>query len=688
MKIMKSQKNSFREYVSTLSVFSQKMEVILFFLVLSSLAVSGPLKHGKDAVQLPAPEKANHPERFSPGSDAARGSVHTNTQEVAVAATACRTRHPIESFLQITSATDPQSDKKGGVYFLSDLREVPQIFFLSSPQRWPKQITFFPDGVSYFTISPDGEKILIASDVGGDEQYDLYLLDLKNGKVRPLLVDRHSRIESVAWGPASRWFAYTSNARNKTDMDLYLYDLGQSTGLLVTELTGHHTVTDVSPDGKRMVLTAYRSVTDSDVLVWNLETKSLINLTQHEGQVSHLDGKFTADSKGILLLSDGQKGVHQLYSWPLAKDRKPRVLTEDNRVVESFELDLQRSSLVFLINHYGYSRFGAFEINPAGQKLGAIAVPRLSQSVVSSVTFAPFYGRRSLFYSQSSSVEPRGIWLWRERKEEKWTAETNGLIDPRCFARDERVGYPSFDKLEIPAFLYRPVNYERPASFILWIHGGPESQYRPEFYKTFQYFLQEGFGILAPNVRGSTGYGRNFTLRDNYKNRMHSVLDAIHGARWLVEKGEAKNGHLAITGASYGGFMVLRSIQMEPKLFAAASESVGITDFVTFLKNTKPYRRVLREVEYGPLSDEPFLKSISPMSYVDSIQTPLLIFHGANDPRVPVGESQVIVEALKGRRIPVQLKIFEEEGHAVRKLSNRIAQARITAEFFETHLKK
>ena len=253
----------------------------------------------------------------------------------------------------------------------------------------------------------------------------------------------------------------------------------------------------------------------------------------------------------------------------------------------------------------------------------------------------------------------------------------------------------SFDSKQIPAFLYLPSNTQKsqsvetrtPVPFIVSVHGGPESQYRPMFSKIFQYFLERGFGVFAPNIRGSTGYGREYTMLDNYKNRMDSVQDVIEGAQWLLKNRYAQSKGLAIMGGSYGGFLVLRSIEVEPDLFAAASESVGITNFFTFLQNTKPYRRALREFEYGPMTDKDFLLSISPMTYIDKIKTPLLIFHGANDPRVPVTETEQIAAALKKRDIPVDFTVFPDEGHGNTKLRNIMEQAKLTVYFFEKFLR-
>ena len=205
--------------------------------------------------------------------------------------------------------------------------------------------------------------------------------------------------------------------------------------------------------------------------------------------------------------------------------------------------------------------------------------------------------------------------------------------------------------------------------------------------RNFQYFLLEGYGILAPNIRGSAGYGRDYLALDNYKNRQNSIRDICEGAKWLVDRGYAKFGKIGIKGGSYGGYATLAALVACPEAFGAGVDDIGISNFVTFLRNTAPYRRALREAEYGPLSDEAFLREISPLTHVDKIRAPLLIVHGANDPRVPVGEARQMAEAIRARGGIVDTLIFADEGHGAAKLSNRLVYYRKMVDFFDKHLK-
>jgi dipeptidyl aminopeptidase/acylaminoacyl peptidase len=222
---------------------------------------------------------------------------------------------------------------------------------------------------------------------------------------------------------------------------------------------------------------------------------------------------------------------------------------------------------------------------------------------------------------------------------------------------------------------------------LVYPHGGPESQSRPTFSALFAYLLNRGYAIFAPNVRGSSGYGTRFMNLDNVRKRMDSVQDLARGAFWLRESGKVDPKRLAIYGGSYGGFMVLATLTNYPELFAAAVDVVGIANFVTFLEHTGPYRRAAREAEYGSLErDREFLQSISPIHQVDRIRTPLMVIHGANDPRVPVGEAEQIVAALRDRSVPVEYLRYEDEGHGIIKLSNRLDVYPRIADFLDRHL--
>ena len=223
---------------------------------------------------------------------------------------------------------------------------------------------------------------------------------------------------------------------------------------------------------------------------------------------------------------------------------------------------------------------------------------------------------------------------------------------------------------------------------IVSVHGGPEGQERPGFNPLYQYFLSRGYAILATNVRGSTGYGKTFAHLDDVEKREDSVKDLASAVDWLKSSGGADSKRIGIMGGSYGGYMTLAAITLYPDLWAAAVSTVGIGNWETFLKNTSGYRRRAREVEYGMLDrDMEFLRRISPIYKVDKIRAPLFVIHGKNDPRVPYTEAEQIVASLKKRGATVEYKLFDDEGHGISKLKNRLELYPLVADFLDKYMK-
>lgn len=677
-------------------VFTNINKVLYFLSLIATTGLADP----------PAPLRTHNPEMKKPQVTAPTKTLidnavpaappKTNTNRIktsklpstAQSGGSCKTQHSVDAYVQMTSSSTPQADPIGGVYFLSDFREKPQVFHLSQPNSWPSQITFVPDGVAQFALSPTGNQMLFTSHKDGNEQYQLHWIHLSSKNVGPLTGDGTFRIESFRWGPSEDWIVFTSNKRNKVDFDLYRLDLSTRKETLLVQLSGLNFVTDVSQNGALIAITQYRSIVDSDILVFDQIKGKLTTLSDSWTNSGHKKALFSGDSKNILFLSELQTEKAQIYHLNLDSPSKPTLITRENHEIEDFVVSPNRKRLTYVMNEEGYSKFSGSELQTNGMFHKPVPMPKFPSGVVSN----PSYLRsgndpNALFFNFTSSTTQLGVWKWSQGKRVPWTQPNLGLIDPQCFASETLIKYKSFDGLEIPAFLYLPReqgNEKKPIPFVIYSHGGPEAQFRPTFSKIFQYFLQRGFGILAPNIRGSSGYGKIYVSLDDYKKRMDSVQDTLEGARWLITQGYTLPDRLGIFGGSYGGFVVLRSIQEGSNLFGAAAESVGIADFITFLKNTSPYRRSLREVEYGPLTDEHFLKSISPMTYLSQIKTPLLIFHGANDPRVPVSESETLAKSLRERNIPVELKVFTDEGHGNTKLSNILEQARLMVHFFES----
>jgi dipeptidyl aminopeptidase/acylaminoacyl peptidase len=268
-------------------------------------------------------------------------------------------------------------------------------------------------------------------------------------------------------------------------------------------------------------------------------------------------------------------------------------------------------------------------------------------------------------------------------------------LDPATLVEPELVRYPSFDGLEVPAYLYRPASEAgRSAAgppVIVFVHGGPESQFRPlhaaPWMPPLQYYLSQGFAVFAPNVRGSAGYGKTYIHLDDVALRPNSVADLKAGVEWLVAQGIADPKRVGVVGRSYGGYMVLAAITTYPDLWAAAVDIVGIANFITFFEHTGVWRRHLRASEYGdPERDADVLRAISPLFHADRITAPLLVLHGANDPRVPRHEAEQIVAAVRARGHPAELLLFPDEGHFMLRESTQLRAYPAIGDWFARYM--
>jgi len=356
-------------------------------------------------------------------------------------------------------------------------------------------------------------------------------------------------------------------------------------------------------------------------------------------------------------------------------------LTADDWDVESVELSRDGRYLISSRNVDGYSDLLLF--NGRGMRIPG---PELPRGLYGGFEFSPD-GRR-LAFTFAGPDRNSDIWTLDlpDGEPRRLTRSSTAGIPPRTFRRPSLLRYPTFDGREVPALFYEPEGGGGPGDVpvVVNVHGGPESQSRPLFAPVTQYLLSRGYGVFFPNVRGSTGYGKTYTHLDDVRLRMDSVADLAYAAHWLRDRGHER---VAVMGGSYGGFMVLAAMTEYPELWSAGVDIVGIANMVTFLENTGSYRRALREPEYGSLErDREFLESISPIHKAERISAPLMVIHGKNDPRVPVGEAEQIVERVGANGGSVEYLLYEDEGHGLAKLKNRLDAYPKIVDFLGRHL--
>jgi dipeptidyl aminopeptidase/acylaminoacyl peptidase len=561
------------------------------------------------------------------------------------------------------------------ISFLTEITGAPQVWEVASGgPSWPEQLTFYEERVSYAAYSPTEEELVFGMDAGGNERSHLFLL--KNGEVRDLTGAPDAIHYPGGFSPDGRRIAYTATRRNGTDFDVFLQDLPEGEPESVWEVSGYHTVADWAPDGRALIVPRHHSNVDNDLYGLDLETGEATLLTPHKGDARYAGANVTPDGESVFLATDRDGEFLRLARLDLAT-LDLHYLTPDDRDVEGVELSRDGRYLIVSRNVDGYSDVMLF--NGRGTRMPD---PWIPEGIVGGFEFSP--DCRRLAFTLTAPERNPDVWVLDLAGGEarRLTRSPTAGIPPRTFRKPRVVRYEGFDGREIPALLYEPEAENAPV--IVNVHGGPESQARPAFAPVTQYLLNRGYAVFFPNVRGSTGYGKGYTYLDDVELRMDSVRDLAHAAYWLGERG---HGSIAVMGGSYGGFMVLAALTEYPDLWSAGVDIVGIANLVTFLENTGSYRRSLGEAEYGSLEkDRDFLESISPIHKAQNITAPLMVVHGKNDPRVPVGEAEQIVDRVRENGGTVEYLLYEDEGHGLSKLKNRLdAYPKIVA-FLDRHL--
>jgi dipeptidyl aminopeptidase/acylaminoacyl peptidase len=619
-------------------------------------------------------------------------------------------RFSFDRYLNIRSAGSPTLSPDGDrVAFLTNITGTSQVWMVSADGGWPNQMTFYEDTVGFVSWSPDGSGLLFGKAKGGDENAQLYWMSQDGAEIKALTWDPKVRHGFGGWSHDGKKISYSSNKRHRDYFDVYVMDIATGREDLVYQQDGSNGPVAWSFDDKKIIVSHNNEQLslDNDLYLLDLQTKQATHLTPHEGSAQFGSVRFSPDGHSIFFGTNDKREFYSLAQMDLASKRVD-ILDNTDWDLGSLEISPEGGALAYTINRDGFSELyvrrldtdGKPLITALGPKEAAVKLP--GKGIVGALEFSKDKSREAsreskLAFTFNGSRHSGDIWFYdmKTRAVTQVTQSSMAGIPQSTFVEPELIRYKSFDGRDIPAWYYRPQasavnpgNNGRGLPVIVNVHGGPEGQAQPGFSGINQYFLARGYAVLAPNVRGSTGYGKTFTHLDDVSKREDSVKDLAAAVEWLKSSGGADPKRIAVMGGSYGGYMTLAAITLYPELWAAAVDTVGIANFESFLKNTSGYRRKLREVEYGTLErDLEFLKSISPLFKVDRIKTPLMVIHGKNDPRVPYTEAEQIVDALKKRNAPVDYKLFDDEGHGVAKLSNRLIVYPLMADFLDKYMK-
>ncbi|MFE5430399.1 alpha/beta fold hydrolase [Peribacillus simplex] len=591
----------------------------------------------------------------------------------------------IKSYLSVGTVSNPvYNPKSNKLFFIADYSGLPQVWAKDFDISEPTRISFTNERITFvkYLNSSSQRGLFIGMDVGGNEKQQLFLLK-SDGVLIPLTNSPDHKHEYGGLSPDGKWIAWSSNRRHSAYFDIYIQNVETLEIQMVLSKDGLYTSIMWSPDCKSLLIRKTNSQLDNDLGLLNLGTGEMTWLTNHQGEASYKNPHFSKDGDYLYLLTNQDREFFGLAIIDLST-KHITWLEVGQWDFEGLAMSKDHSKLAFSINEGGISRGILLDL-----KSSALYTWKTPMGVITSLTFSP--DNQKLAYVFNGPTYPSDIWQvdLRKMKTERLTQSLqtkfleNKLIEPIL------ISFKSFDNLQIPAFYFKPNTQSEKIPVILYVHGGPESQIRAVFNPVLQYFLSLGYAVITPNVRGSTGYGKTYTHLDDVRKRMDSVRDLVSLVDWLKKEGSADPNRVAIMGGSYGGFMVLAAISHYPELWSAAIDLVGISSFRTFLKKTSPWRRKLREVEYGTIEkDGDFYDLIDPLKLTDRITSPLMVLHGSNDPRVPIEESEQIVNKLIARNHPVKFICFENEGHSIVKLNNKITAYTAIAHFINQYIGK
>jgi len=555
------------------------------------------------------------------------------------------------------------------------------------------QLTFFDEPVGNAVFEPlNGSYFLFTKDRGGDEFSQIYRFDMA-GKTITLLTDgKRSQNGGIRWNRDGNLIAYASTKRNGKDRDIYVMNpLHPADDRLAVENNGGGwSVADWSADGKKLLLQEGISVNESRIWLADLESGSKTRLlpTEDERTTFRPIG-FTATDKGIYLTTNRENEFNRLAYLDLSTNKVTYLSDRISWDVGGATMSDDRTKLAFTTNENGLSKL--YVLNTQNQQYQPIdAVPT---GLIGSLRWSGDSG--SLGFSLSNYASSSDVYEFKLATAEliRWTESESGGMDLSQLQEPKLITWTSFDGLPISGYLYEaPKHFAGKRPVIISIHGGPEGQSRPGFIGRNNYFLNElGISIIYPNIRGSSGYGKTFLDLDNGMKREESIKDIGALLEWIATQPGLDAERVMVTGGSYGGYATLAVAYHYADKIRCAVNIVGISNFNTFLKNTEPYRRDLRRVEYGDERDPAmaaFFEQISPLNHAHKMRKPMFIVQGANDPRVPASEAIQMKEKIKEAGGTVWFLMANDEGHGFRKKNNADFQFYATIAFIKEYLLK
>jgi dipeptidyl aminopeptidase/acylaminoacyl peptidase len=594
------------------------------------------------------------------------------------------------------------------VAFISNTSGRNNLWLMPSEGGWPVQLTVSDQRQTQPAWSPDGKWIAYVSDYEGDEQWDIFLVSPKTGQVVNLTNTREIAEESPRWSPDGRYLAYMVKPKTSSVFEIDVYDTVLRDVKHLTSGTAKDRM-NIDPiwsaDGKFIVYTQEQSKgTDSNVFLVNLATADSTLLTPHDGEKTYSASDVSPDDRHVLITSNAVDGYDNAALIEIAS-KKIQWLTQDKWGISGESFSPDGKVLVYDANVDGNTEIYLYEIGSG--RSHALPLPKGVNYVAGGSSPFTRDGSR-LLYSHTGPTAPGDLWVYNlpnsgtkvngtragapapPEASHQLTYSLVGGVRSQDMVEPYLVHYPSKDgKWTISAFVYAPYNLPRNGQHpaIVYVHGGPTAQTMNSFNRFVQYMANQGYIVIAPNYRGSTGYGKEFQQANLFDMGGGDLQDVLAAADWIQQTGYVDPKKLILMGGSYGGYLTMMGVSKAADMWAAGVPIVPFVNWFTEIQNEDP---VLRESDLATMGDPEKNKALyedrSPINFVDQIKAPLYLLAGGNDPRCPKTEAQQVVDAIKKRGGVVEYKVFENEGHGFSKVENQIDAYKRVADFLKAHV--
>ena len=581
----------------------------------------------------------------------------------------------LDGYLSARQATPLGFSPKGQLLIATRFGDVDQLHLVERPGGERRQLTFLREPITQAAFSPDPGRsaYVYLEDAGGDEKAQLYYQRLDEPAAK-LLTDGKSLNGSPVWSNAGREVAFFSTARDGVsyDIDIVAPDSGALPRLAITGDGAAWYPLDWSPDDRKLLVLKYLSISEAYLYVVDLGTGQKREVEPAPAKVGIAGAKFSRDGQGVYVISNRDGEFTQLHYVNLFTGEKSVISGRLSWDIEELAISRDGHYLAYVSNEAGIDKLNVLDLR-SRQDLIPPKLP--AAGIIRSLSFDAEGGR--LAFGLEAANRPRDAYVFdiAANRLEAWTHSEAGAVDPAKFAIPRLAQCPTFDRTDgkerqMPVYIYEP-STPGPHPVLIVLHGGPESQFRPGFDPWLQYVVNElGFAVVAPNVRGSSGYGKTYLALDDGVLREDAVKDVGALLVWLSLQTAFDSKHVVVSGESYGGYLSLAALVNFGERLRGGVDLAGIPDFVSYLTNTAPYAQDRRRAEYGDERDpdmRAFLRRISPLTNAERITRPLLIVHGKNDARVPLNEVEQIVYRLRNKGGEVWYLQAGDEGHSLRK---------------------